>query len=359
MKMKAAAISHRKPGSHSRFVKYRVAPGQCRCPHFIQNRFIASASTRARVADVTGKPTLITWLLLLSLGVLWGFSFLAVELALPGFAPLQIAALRIAIAAVIVTAASFALRDRLPPFNSPTGRRIWLHCFGMAIFSNALPFSLLSWAQLNVNSGFAGISMAVVPLMVLPLAHIFVPGEHLNRRKLTGFLMGFAGVVILIGPAKILAGTGTSLESIARLACVLASCSYACGAITTRTAPKGPALAFSAAALILASLIMLPLAFTLNPFPTAPQTDAILAILYLAVFPTALAIMMLVHIIKTAGPSFLSLVNYQVPIWAVLFGMVFLNEALPASFLAALGLILLGMAISQGRRKLRGALPDG
>lgn len=302
---------------------------------------------------MTAKPTLITWLLLLILGVLWGFSFLAVELALPAFAPLQIAALRIAIAAVIVTAASFALGDRLPAINTPTGRRIWLHCLGMALFSNALPFSLLSWAQLNVNSGFAGISMAVVPLMILPLAHVFVPGEHLTRSKLTGFLMGFAGVVILIGPAKILAGSGSSLESIARMTCVLASCSYACGAITTRTAPKGPALAFSSAALILASLIMLPLAYTLSPVPSAPQTDAILAIFYLAVFPTALATMMLVHIIKTAGPSFLSLVNYQVPIWAVLFGMIFLGEALPGSFLAALGLILFGMAISQGRLNLR------
>lgn len=295
------------------------------------------------------KPTLNTWLLLVALGVLWGGSFLAVELALHSFAPLQIAALRIAIAALIVTSASFALGDRLPATSTAEGRRIWLHCLGMAIFSNALPFSLLSWAQLNVNSGFAGISMAVVPLMILPLAHIFVPGEHLTRRKLIGFLLGFAGVVILIGPAKILSGTGTDLESIARLACALASCSYACGAITTRTAPKGPALAFSSAALILASLIMLPLAFSQNPFPAAPRTDAILAALYLAIFPTALATMMLVHVIKTAGPSFLSLVNYQVPIWAVLFGMIFLGEALPGSFIVALGLILLGMAISQGR----------
>lgn len=308
---------------------------------------------------MTAKPSFTTWLLLLTLGVLWGFSFLAVELALPSFAPLQIAALRIAIAAAIVTVASFAVGDRLPTTNTSAGRRIWLHCFGMAIFSNALPFSLLSWAQLHVNSGFAGISMAVVPLMVLPLAHIFVPGEHLTRLKLTGFLMGFAGVVILIGPAKILAGSGSDLESIARLACALASCSYACGAITTRTAPKGPALAFSSAALILASLIMLPLAFTLNPVPVAPAKDAILAILYLGIFPTALATIMLVHIIKTAGPSFLSLVNYQVPIWAVLFGMIFLGEALPASFLAALGLILLGVTVSQGRLNLRGALQDG
>ncbi len=300
---------------------------------------------------MTAKPTAVTWVLLLTLGILWGASFLAVELALHDFAPLQIAALRIALAAIIVTTASFALGDRLPPTTTPAGRRIWLHCLGMAIFSNALPFSLLSWAQLNVNSGFAGISMAVVPLIILPLAHIFVPGEHLTRIKLTGFLLGFAGVVILIGPAQILAGTGSDVESTARLTCVIASCSYAIGAITTRTAPKGPALAFSSAALILASLIMLPLAFTLNPFPTAPNANAVLAILYLAVFPTALATMMLVHIIKTAGPSFLSLVNYQVPIWAVLFGMIFLGEALPGSFLVALALILLGMAISQGRLK--------
>ncbi len=59
----------------------------------------------------------------------------------------------------------------LPPAGTPRGRRIWLHCVGMGIFSNALPFALLSWGQVQVSSGFAGISMAVVPLLVLPLAH--------------------------------------------------------------------------------------------------------------------------------------------------------------------------------------------
>ena len=77
---------------------------------------------------------------------------------------------------------AYALGRRLPDWNGPKGKRIWAHCFGMALFTNAIPFTLLSWGQTYVTSGFAGITMAGVPLLVLPLAAIFVPGEALTRR---------------------------------------------------------------------------------------------------------------------------------------------------------------------------------
>ena len=113
----------------------------------------------------------LNWLLLLLLGLLWGASFLGVELALEGFGPITIAAIRIAIAAVILISISFAMGHGLPAIRTQTGQKIWRHSFGMALFSNAIPFSLLSWAQIHVSSSYAGITMAVVPLLVLPLSH--------------------------------------------------------------------------------------------------------------------------------------------------------------------------------------------
>ncbi len=293
------------------------------------------------------RPGPLQWTLLLTLGMIWGASFLGVEKALTGFAPITIAALRIALAAVILTFASFAMGIGLP-----RDRRTWLFAFGMGLFSNAIPFTLLSWGQQHVTSGYAGITMAVVPLLVLPLSHFLIPGMRLTPIKTLGFGIGFIGVVVLIGPAQILQSGGGDIENIARIACITASMCYAIGAVITRLAPKGEAMAFSAAALIAGSIVALPIALSVEGLPSWPAAPALLGQLYLGIFPTALATIMLVFIVKTAGPPFLSLVNYQVPIWAVIIGMVVLKEDLPGSFLWALGLILAGLAVSQlGRSK--------
>ncbi len=294
------------------------------------------------------RPGLLQWTLLLTLGMIWGASFLGVEKALESFGPITIAAMRIALAAIILTGASFAMG-----IGPPKDRRIWLFAFGMGLFSNAIPFTLLSWGQQYVTSGFAGITMAVVPLLVLPLSHFLIPGMRLTPIKAVGFGIGFIGVVVLIGPARILQSGGGDIENIARIACVVASMCYAIGAVLTRLAPKGEAMAFSAAALLMGSLIALPIALTVEGLPTAPTMPALAGMLYLGIFPTALATIMLVFIVKTAGPPFLSLVNYQVPIWAVIIGMVVLNEDLPSSFIWALGLILAGLAVAQIKPRRR------
>lgn len=295
------------------------------------------------------NQTVVNWLLLLLLGLIWGGSFLGVELALTGFGPITIAAIRISIAAVVLGAISFKMGYGLPPTGTSEGRKIWRHAFGMALFTNAVPFSLLSWAQINVSSGYAGITMAVVPLLVLPLSHFFIPGERLSRQKTLGFLIGFIGVIVLIGPAQILQSGGGDIENIAQITCVLASCCYAIGSIITRLAPNGPQMAFSSAALLIATVLLVPVALVIEGVPVMPNQTALFGVLYLGLFPTALATVMLVYVIKAAGPPFLSLVNYQVPVWAVIIGMVVLNESLPGQFVWALTLILIGLGVSQAR----------
>lgn len=270
-------------------------------------------------------------------------------MALTGFGPITIAAIRVAIAAAVLTTVSFKMGHGLPTTGTATGLKIWRHAFGMALFTNAIPFSLLSWAQIHVSSGYAGITMAVVPLLVLPLSHFFIPGERLSRQKTLGFGIGFVGVVVLIGPAQILETGGGDIENIARITCVIASCCYAIGSIITRLAPHGPQMAFSSAALLIASAMLIPVALIVEGIPAMPNQTALFGVLYLGLFPTALATVLLVYVIKAAGPPFLSLVNYQVPVWAVIIGMVVLNESLPSQFVWALGLILIGLGISQAR----------
>ncbi len=299
------------------------------------------------------SPGLKIWLMLLFLGVIWGASFMGSKMALTGFGPLTVAAGRISIGALLLTSIAYAMGRKLPGFSTGTERRIWLHCLGMAIASNALPFTLLSWGQLHVSSGFAGITMAVVPLLVLPLAHFLIPGDAMSRRKFIGFLIGFSGVMVLIGPAAF-GNSGAELENLARLACIAAACCYATGSIITRLCPPTSVMGFSSAALLLASLIMIPLALYVEGTPALPDATALSGILYLGIMPTAVATVLLVQVINSAGPTFLVLVNYQVPIWAVIFGVLLLDEALPSQFIGALSLILLGLAVSQARSFVRG-----
>ena len=293
------------------------------------------------------QPGVMNWLLLAVLGFIWGTSFLGVELALDGFGPLTIAAGRIGIGAILLLIVAQATGVGLPGRRTGPERRIWLHCLGFALFTNVIPFALLGWGQLQVPSGFAGISMAVVPLFVLPLAFLVLK-EPLTMRKLVGFLLGFAGVVILIGPGALFSG-GDVIVLMAKLACVTASLCYATGSIITRTAPPCPLLSYAAAGLGIAALIIIPTALWIEGVPEFTISTPLAAVVYLGLFPTALATVFLVRVINSAGPTFMSLVNYQVPVWAVINGMLVLDETLPAAFATALALILLGLAISQAK----------
>ena len=296
--------------------------------------------------------TLLNWAILITLGIIWGASFLGVELALTGFEPMTLVAGRVSMAAVILLTITVIFGDGLPCFKSTNGKRIWLHCFGMGLFTNAIPFSLLSWGQQVVTSGFAGISMAVVPLFVLPLSHYLIPRETMTRIKVIGFLFGFVGVILLIGGDKILAGGLSSPEMFAaQIGCVIASCCYAIGSIVTRLCPPISALSFAATGLLISSLMLIPTALIVDGVPTVSFDIALVGLAYLIVFPTAVATILLTVLVRRAGPPFLSLVNYQVPVWAVIIGVIILDETLPSHFLIALVVILTGLFISQLRRR--------
>lgn len=297
-------------------------------------------------APSLARPTPGDWISVVALAAIWGASFMGVTVALQGYGPMTIAAVRIAVGAVALSLVARAMGLRLPTVRGAAGRRIWLHVVGMGAFSNALPFSLLAWGQQHVTSGFAGISMAVVPLFVLVLAHFLVAGERMTGRKALGFVIGLAGVVVLIGPAAF-GASGADLENRARIACILAAGCYGSGSIITRLCPPVPLVAFSTAALWSATVMIVPIALWSEGVPEFHGGLPLIGLIYLGIGPTALATLLLVRVVRNAGPTFLIQTNYQVPVWSVVFGIVFLGESLPPQFLGALGLILAGLAISR------------
>ncbi len=299
----------------------------------------------------------INWLKIVILAMIWGASFMFMSIALTGVGPLTLVATRLTLGAVFLVSLCRARGLGLPGVRGGKAGRIWGFAIVMGLFSNAIPFSLLAWAQLSVASGFAGVCMAVVPLLVLPLAHVFVPGERMTLRRGIGFAIGTTGVIILIGPGAFVT-TGNDLESWARLACIAASGCYAIGAISTRLCPPVNMLSLSAAALCIGAAVALPIALIYEDLPNGLNPRVLLALIYLGLLPTGVAQLILTTVIRDAGPVFMSLTNYQVPVWAVVFGVVILSEPVPSSLMLALMLILSGVALSQAgalRRLFRGA----
>ena len=298
-------------------------------------------------------PTLRDWALLFCLGVIWGAAFMATKLATVDFAPMTIAGVRLGVAAITLTTVMWLRGDRFPGIATARERKFWLAALAVGFLANALPFTTLSWAQRHIDSGLAGVLMTTMPLMILPLGHFFVPGERITLRRLTGLLLGFAGVSVLIGPDAFRSlGSGGSLALLAQMGCFLTAFGYASGAIVSKRAPQLGPLRFGAAALILAALMTIPLALVFES-PLAPSATGLAAVLYLGLVPTALATVLLLTLIGSAGPGFLSLVNYLVPLWAVVFGVTFLGETPSPRLGVALVLILLGLTVAQSRLGLR------
>ncbi len=296
---------------------------------------------------INNKKHVVNWLFLITLGFIWGGSFLSVELALTNFKPLTIVLLRVLLAAIILVMISIIFRLKFPNYRNKTDRKILLHCFGMGLFTNALPFSLLTWGQQLVTSSFAGLTMALVPLTILPLSFIFI-GEKVTKIKIFGFVLGFFGVLFLIGIENIFYQKINNFFLIlSKLACISSTFCYAFGAIITRLCPPVHPIIFASCGLIFASIILLPFVILIEGIPNFSFSIPLLSLLYLAIFPTAFATILLTIIIRNAGLQFLSLVNYQVPLWASILGTTILNETLPKDFIVALILIMIGLFLSQ------------
>ena len=295
-------------------------------------------------------PAPLDWGLLVFLGVIWGGAFLGVELALDSLEPIWVSTGRISLAAILLFLVAMLTGAGLPTIRSAIGRRVWMHCIGMGILTNAIPFSLLAWALQHVTTSFAGITMVVVPLLVLPLSYFLVPGERLTLKRTIGFTIGFTGVVYLVGGEQLFSGSGAGDGApvlTAQMACVIASCCYAIGSIITRLCPPVNTISFAASGLLAASIILLPLSLITSGVPENVSKTSMSGLVFLGLFPTGLATILLTIIIKRVGPPFLSLVNYQVPVWAVIIGITLLGEAIPGHFFISLAIILAGLFIAQ------------
>ncbi|MBK5931180.1 DMT family transporter [Halochromatium salexigens] len=297
------------------------------------------------------------WLMLGALTLMWGSSFLFTKLAVAGLGFERVVTARLALAAIILVPLAVALRR---PW--PSGVKRWLFFGLIAVIGNLLPFSLITWGQRAIASGLAGILMAVMPLATLGLAHLFVPGETLTRGRIWGFLLGFTGVLLLIGPEALLAIGGDRGPLLPMLAVLAGALCYGVSAILSRLRPASDAVSTAAAVTTLAAILSLPasLGSVLQGASALVLTPSVIgAVLFLGLFSTAAAMIVYFRLIQRAGPSFTSQLNYLIPLWAVAIGILFLGEEPTLGHLGGLSLILGGVLLARrAGRSIRRALSE-
>jgi drug/metabolite transporter (DMT)-like permease len=283
------------------------------------------------------------WTILFFLIGAWGSSFAFTKIAVQTIPPIWVPAIRLCIAAGLLT---MVLGIRKAGW--PRGFRNWLWLGWFAVIGNILPFFLITWATRHVPSSLAGILMAVNPLLVLLLARALLPDEPVRANHVAGFLIGFAGVVTLIGPNALSALGGAGTDLMAQLALVGAALGYALMNVTARLAPNMDLIAKSAGTMVVAAILSIAAAMLFDPGGLASVTpDSYFAVAILGIFPTALATIGVYWLVSRTGARFLATSNYSVPVFAILVGWIFLKETLQTTDFAGFALISVGILLSE------------
>ena len=286
------------------------------------------------------KPSLNDYALLISLSAMFGASFLLIKISIVEIPTLTLVAARLLIAAVILW-----VTMKMAGQQFPRGTKIWIWIIVAAIFGNVLPWWLITWGQVKVDAGLTAILMATMPLATLLLAHVFTVDEKLNIWKILGVMFGIAGVVVLIGYDQL---TTLGEDTIRQYAIALAAICYGVNAIITKQLIGHPRRAMAASLMIVSLIMVTPFAILVDqPWTIAPSIGVVIAVLLLGIFPSALGTLMIFAIVARQGASFLSQINFLVPVFGVLWSYLFLSEQLSLNAFFALILILVGVALAR------------
>ncbi|WP_417844117.1 DMT family transporter [Thalassospira sp.] len=288
------------------------------------------------------RPGLLDYFLLILLALMWGSSFAFIKLGVHAYSPLIVAAGRITLGAVVLWLIVLLRQSGLP-----RGKAAWVSAFLCGILGNAVPFFLISMGETRINAGLAAILMSVVPLTTVVLGHFVTRDEKLTPGKVAGLVLGTCGVIVLDGP-ETLSGLGGDLPY--QLAVLMAAICYAVSSLIARNLRDQPRAGSAAVILTFASLSIAPVALLVDqPWAMAWSAQGALAIIYLGLVPTGLAMFLLLLMVARAGAGFVAFNNYLVPAVGVVVSLVVLGEIPAPSTLLAMVIILAGIAAANIR----------
>jgi len=275
------------------------------------------------------------------LAILWGVSFFFSKVALAELPPFTLVVGRFGIAALALLMAA-----RLGGHRMPTSPRVWAGFFVLGALNSLIPFGLIAWGQVQLTSGLASILNATTPLFTALVAHTW-GDERLTSNRITGVLVGLAGVCVLIGPG-VLGHLGA--HTLAELAILGAAVSYAFAGTYGRRFRAMPPVAAVAGMMSTAALMALPVALVMDqPWTLVVGVRTWGALLGLALLSTALGFVIYFRVLATAGATNVMLVTLLMPIVALLVGSLILDESVTGAALAGMALIGAGLLAIDGR----------
>jgi drug/metabolite transporter (DMT)-like permease len=289
---------------------------------------------------------------LLLLGCVWGASFLFIKVVVEETSPLALVQARITFGA-LAAVALMALGRR--PFEvSP---RLWAKVAVVAVLTNIVPWLLISWGEIHIESGTASVLNSTMPLFTAFFAGLILVDERLTWVRLSGLALGFVGVVVLAG-GDIIDVTDSSV--VGQLAVVGASACYGAGAVYIRILLRSEdPFNLVRLQLLIGAIILAPALFAVDGVPNYNLSlEAWLCLITLGTLGTGLAYLAYTWLIGAAGAVTTSLVTYVIPIVGLILGWAVLDESVGINSIAGCGLILLGItAVLQRREPLSGLLP--
>lgn len=285
--------------------------------------------------------------LLVLIAFIWASAFGAIKIAVVETGPITLAAIRSSIAAVILLG---VLRLK-GPIKWQIGMTHFPKFLVIGGLGSAMPFVMIPWAELRIDSSLAGLLMSVGPLATLAGAWAFGLERDIPKRRIFGLIIGLCGAVLIFSDGFGVLGAG---HLNAQIVTVLASLCYVCGNLMVRRLSHISTLTISAFAMSLSAMLLMPLALVLeSPAPSQWSVLSWQMLLWLGVMPTAFAFSIRYYLIARAGASFTSYVGYLVPGIALLIGAIWLGETISFEKIIALGLILCGLILAQQTVGLR------
>jgi drug/metabolite transporter (DMT)-like permease len=288
------------------------------------------------------------WTAFIILGAIWSASFLWIKIALDEIGPNTLVAYRVMFGLLFAGGAVF-----LQGKSWPRDWAGWSPFLVLGVTSVAIPFFLITWGELSIDSAVASILNASVPLFTVLIAHLFLQDDKMTVQRVVGLFIGFIGVIVLLSE-DLFAGAGSSI--LGQAAVILASIFYAASSVyARRKTQSAPGLVRGAAPLLTATIAMWLVAPVLeSPFeiPKLPLTW--IAILWLGILGSGLALILWYYLLHEIGPTRTGMVTYIFPLGGVILGVIFLNEQL--SWQLALGalLIISSIVVVNWQSKKRG-----
>ena len=283
------------------------------------------------------------WAEMLVLALIWGGSFLSIRIALDEISPLMSVAHRVTWAMLVLWVVVAVMRIPLP--RNP---RIWFAFLVMGLLNNVIPFVLMAWGQLHIESGLTSILNAFTAVVGVVMAALFFSDERLTPRKIIGVVLGFFGVAVAIGLENF---KNFDLRSLAQLAVIGGTVAYAVAGVWARKNLVGMPPQLAAAGMLTgATVIMLPLVYFVEGLPTFDlQPRTLVAIGYYAVIATAAAYLLYYRVLAMAGSGNLMLVTLLVAPIAITLGAVVLGEKLSANAFVGFVILAVGLIILDER----------